>query len=127
MCNDNSMNLVSKLEPFNYLSGISISIHLFPVVPTLGHRTCVKRFVSLQFLDLRLSVGLLGRGISPTQGRYLRRTTQAQNKRRQTSMPSVGVEPTIPVSERAKIFHALDRAATVVGCMRNNEIEFETK
>jgi hypothetical protein len=28
-------------------------------------------------------------------------------------MPRVGFEPTIPVFERAKIVHALDRAATV--------------
>jgi hypothetical protein len=28
-------------------------------------------------------------------------------------MPWVGLEPTIPVSERAKTVHALDRAATV--------------
>jgi hypothetical protein len=26
-----------------------------------------------------------------------------------------GFEPTIPVFERAKVFHALDRAATVIG------------
>jgi hypothetical protein len=38
-----------------------------------------------------------------------------QNKRRQTSMSLVGFEPTIPVFERAKTFHALDRAATVTG------------
>jgi hypothetical protein len=56
-------------------------------------------------------VGLLGRVISPSQGRYLHRTTQTQNKSRQTSMPLVGFEPTIPVFERAKAFHALDRAA----------------
>jgi hypothetical protein len=30
-------------------------------------------------------------------------------------MPSVEFEPTIPVFERAKIFHTLDRAATVLG------------
>jgi hypothetical protein len=44
-----------------------------------------------------------------------RRTAQTQNKRTQTSMPSVGFEYTIPVLERAKTFHALDRAATVMG------------
>jgi hypothetical protein len=32
--------------------------------------------VSLQFLNLRQSVGLLWRGISPPQGSYLHRTTQ---------------------------------------------------
>jgi hypothetical protein len=30
-------------------------------------------------------------------------------------MPRVGFEPTTPVFERAKIVHALDRAATVIG------------
>jgi hypothetical protein len=37
----------------------------------LEHRASVKRFVSLQFLNLGQSVGLLGRGISPSQGRFL--------------------------------------------------------
>jgi hypothetical protein len=36
-------------------------------------------------------------GISPSQGRYLHRTTQTQKKRRHTSMPWVGFEPTIAV------------------------------
>jgi hypothetical protein len=30
-------------------------------------------------------------------------------------MPQVGLEPTIPIFERAKIVHALDSAATVIG------------
>jgi hypothetical protein len=30
-------------------------------------------------------------------------------------MPWVGLEPTIPVYERAKTVHAFDRAATVIG------------
>jgi hypothetical protein len=42
-------------------------------------------------------------------------TAQTQNKRTQTSMPQVGFEPTIPVFERAKTVHALDRAAAVIG------------
>jgi hypothetical protein len=56
--------------------------------------------------------------ISPSQGRYLHRTTQTQNKRTQTSMPLAGFEPTIPVFKRAKTFHALDRAASVTGIQR---------
>jgi hypothetical protein len=44
------------------------SIYLFPVASTSEHRASVKRFVSLQFLNLRQLVGLLGRGISPMQG-----------------------------------------------------------
>jgi hypothetical protein len=43
------------------------------------------------------------------------RTVQTQNKRTQISMPQVGFEATIPVFERAKTLHALDRAATVIG------------
>jgi hypothetical protein len=43
------------------------------------------------------------------------RTTQTQNKRTQTFMPSVGFEPTIPAFERTKTVHVLDRAATVIG------------
>jgi hypothetical protein len=78
----------------------------------LEHRASMKRFLSLQFLNLRHSVGLLIRVISPSQGRYL---TQTQNKHKQTSMARMGFEPTIPVFERAKTVHALDRAATVIG------------
>jgi hypothetical protein len=47
----------------------------------------------------------------------MHRTTRTQNKRTQTSMPRVRFEPTIPVFERAKTVHALDRAATVIGCL----------
>jgi hypothetical protein len=43
------------------------------------------------------------------------RTIQTQNKRTQTHMPQVEFESTIPVFERAKIVHAVDRAATVIG------------
>jgi hypothetical protein len=44
------------------------------------------------------------------------RTPQSQNKRTQTSMLRVGFEPSIPVFEREKSVHALDRAAIVTGC-----------
>jgi hypothetical protein len=42
------------------------------------------------------SVGLLGRGISPSQGCYLHTEQHKQNKRSQTPMPRVGFETTIP-------------------------------
>jgi hypothetical protein len=64
----------------------------------LQHRASVKRFVSLRCLNPKT----IGR-ISPSQGRYL------HTEQKQTSMPQVGVEPAIPVFERAKTFHALDR------------------
>jgi hypothetical protein len=46
------------------------------------------------------------------------RTTQTQKKRTQTSIPSVGLEPTIPAFKRGKTVHALDRVATVTGSKR---------
>jgi hypothetical protein len=49
--------------------------------------------------------------ISPLQGRYL---TQKQNKRKQTSMPQIGFEPTVPAFERAKAVHALEGVAAVI-------------
>jgi hypothetical protein len=45
----------------------------------------------------------------------IHRTTQTQNKSTQASMSQVGFEPTIPVFERVKTVHALDRAATAIG------------
>jgi hypothetical protein len=61
------------------------------------------------------SVGLLGRGISPSQGRYLHRTAQTENKSTQTSMSYVGFEPTIPMFELAKTVYPLDFPVTVTG------------
>jgi hypothetical protein len=43
------------------------------------------------------------------------RTAQTQNQSTLTSMPQVRFEPMIPVFERSKTVHALDRAATVIG------------
>jgi hypothetical protein len=43
------------------------------------------------------------------------RTTQTQNKCTQTTMPRVGLEPTMPMFEQAKSVHDFDRTATVKG------------
>jgi hypothetical protein len=40
----------------------------------LKHRTSMKRFAALQFLNRKI-VGLFGLGINPSQGRYLHRAT----------------------------------------------------
>jgi hypothetical protein len=53
-------------------------------------------------------------GISPSQGRYPHTGQHKHNKRTQTSMPRVGLEPTIPAFERTKTFRVLHRAATVI-------------
>jgi hypothetical protein len=47
------------------------------------------------------------------------RTTQTQNKRTQTSMPWVGLEPTIPAFGRTKTVHVLDCVATLIGLKLN--------
>jgi hypothetical protein len=54
-------------------------------------------------------VGLLGRGIGPTQGLYIHTGQHNTEKRGHTSMPRVGFEPTIPVLERPKIVGVSDR------------------
>jgi hypothetical protein len=61
------------------------------------------------------SVGLLGPGISPPQGRYLNIGKYKQKKHTQTSMLQVRFEPTIPVHERTKTVYDLGRVATVIG------------
>jgi hypothetical protein len=71
----------------------------------LEHRASVERFVSLQFLNVNYSVGLLGRAISSLQDFYL---IQTQNKHRHPRLE------TIPALERAKTVHSLDRTATAI-------------
>jgi hypothetical protein len=41
-------------------------------------------------------------------------------------MPPVGFEPTIPVFERAKTVHVLDRAATAIGALLTTHKEIPT-
>jgi hypothetical protein len=68
----------------------------------LEHRASVKRFVSLQFFNLRYSVGLLGRGISPTLGHYLRKHR---------------IETHDPSHQEGKTIHTLYLAANVTSIM----------
>jgi hypothetical protein len=65
----------------------------------------------------RQSVGLLGRGIIQSQGRYLHTEQHKHRINAQTSMPRAGFEPTIPEFERAIMVHALERAAIVIGVL----------
>jgi hypothetical protein len=75
------------------LVGWLVGLLVYSCCSHFEHRTSTKCFISLQFFNLRHSVGLLGQVISLSQGRYL---TQTQNKHKQT-------------------VHALDCAATVFG------------
>jgi hypothetical protein len=63
-------------------------------------------------------VGLLGRGIGPTQGLYLHTGQHNTEKRRRTSMPRMGFEPKIPVLERPKTVRASERSAIGTGIFR---------
>jgi hypothetical protein len=85
------------------------TLSLFPVAPTWsrGHPWIASFHFS--FLILRQSVGLLERGINPSQGFYLKQT---QNKHRH---PCLEWDSNIPAFEWAKTVHSLDRAATVIG------------
>jgi hypothetical protein len=75
------------------------------------------------------TVGLIGRVISPSQGRYLN-TGQHKHKINayihQTSMPRVECEPTSPASERAKTVHALDRTAAMTGYLKTGVIDWKS-
>jgi hypothetical protein len=61
------------------------------------------------------TVGLIGRVISPSQGRYLYKGQHKHRKNHtQTSMTWVGFERPIPAFEKTKTSHASDRAATMI-------------
>jgi hypothetical protein len=82
--------------PNMFNSSIHSFIHLWLYSPLLGPGL----FFTFTIFFTQ-TVGLLGWVISPSQGRYLHRTTQTQNKRtQQTPIPWVGFEPTIREFER---------------------------
>jgi hypothetical protein len=80
---------------------LSLSLSCCP--PLWGIEHPWNALFHFSFLILRRSVGLLGWGISPSQGYYL-------YKHRQTSMPWMEFEPTIPAFKRVKSVHALQTA-----------------
>jgi hypothetical protein len=73
---------------------------------------------------------VFGRMITSSQGLYL---NTGQHKHRiniytyRTSMPCVGFEPMIPVSERAKTVQCLDRSATVTDLNKLPETKCQGK
>jgi hypothetical protein len=96
-----------------YLS-IYLSIYLWLYSPFVGPRPFFS-FLILYVVGMSSWMGNqpIARPL-PAQ-----RTTQAQNKRTQTTMPVVGFEPTILAFEWAKIVHVLDHPATVIDKSRN--------
>jgi hypothetical protein len=72
------------------------------------------------------TVGLFGRGISPSQGRYLQTGQHKHRINAHTDIHALsGIRTTITVFERTKTFHVLDRAATVTGDGLEKELWFQ--
>jgi hypothetical protein len=85
-----------------YFMALCLIKSLVLVVPTWSIGYPRKTLFHFSFLILRQSVGLLGREISPSQGSYIHRTTQTQNKRTQTSIPWIWIwthDPSVRASE----------------------------
>jgi hypothetical protein len=107
---------------YNWPVGCCVSIFSPPLAPHFG---AWGWFIS--FLIILQTVRLLGQVIGSLQGLYLntgqhkhrKPYTHTHTHTHQTSMPSVGFEPTIPASERAKTVHAPDGSATVTGLYKH--------
>jgi hypothetical protein len=79
-------------------------------------QTFVGSWPLFQFLDLLNSrKDSLDGGLARRKAATCTQDSTHTEFNAQTSMPQVGFEPTIPVFERAKTVHALDRAVTVMG------------
>jgi hypothetical protein len=76
---------------------------------------CCSEFISETYVSIGQLVGLLGRGIRPTQGLYLHTEQHNTEKRRHTSMPRVGFETKTPVFERPNEVPASDSSAIGTG------------
>jgi uncharacterized protein (UPF0147 family) len=89
--------------------------HLILISSTFRIRPCgmfpVKTNLAVWILEHTWHDSLVGRSVRRKAATYTGQ--HKQKKRGQTSMPWVRCEPTISVFERAKIFHASDRAVTV--------------
>jgi hypothetical protein len=110
----NTLRKLMTKSVFDWYISIYLSIYL-SIYPSIYLSMALQSFVGpwplFQFLNPIQSVGHLGRESGPSQGPLPIHGSNAQ-----TPMHRVEFEPTIPVFERAKTVHALDHAATVIGC-----------
>jgi hypothetical protein len=112
------MALHSLLQGYLFYSCTSETVSSIHYIFSLALQPPWALASSFSFMIILQTVGLLGRVISSSQGRYL---NTGQQKHRintnthQTSMPCVVFEPTIPASRRAKAIYALDDSVTVTG------------
>jgi hypothetical protein len=128
--NSEEISICPSIRPSIYLSiclsvCLSVPTHLPTYLPTYlsihpSIRLSVPRpcgtWPLFQFLNL-YTVGRTPWTVDQPVAKPLptHRTTQTQNKCTQTCTSRVRLEPTIPMFERAKMAHALDRASTVIG------------
>jgi hypothetical protein len=107
-------NVFTTLQFYSELMHMFLSL-FSPLLPlwSMGHPW--NALFHFSFFILRQSAGLLRRGISPSQGRYVHTEQHKHRINAQSSIRCVGFEPTIPIFVRAKTVNALHRAATVIG------------
>jgi hypothetical protein len=103
---------------FNYSSAMcrNKSLYLCVSLSVYGSTDFCWTLTAFQFLDLFYTVGRTPWTENQPVAMSLlgHRTTSTQNKRTQTSMTQVRIEPTIPEFEGAKTVHGLDRTAIVI-------------
>jgi hypothetical protein len=96
----------------------------FLLYPFRLYRTLTVSRIFIFLWIYTQSIILLGRVIGPSQGLYLNTGQHKEYKRalahthtraHKTSMPSVGFEPRLTASERAKTGHASNHSSTVTG------------
>jgi hypothetical protein len=100
-----------RIQCCHWVSSICLSIYLYVCLSNLWlYSSCGA------WPLFHLILNTVGRtpwtGDQPVARLLPTHRTETQNKPTHTFMTRVGFEPTIPVFERAKTFHALDRAAT---------------
>jgi hypothetical protein len=99
-------NILSHLYPMHVFFSHGTTGLTEPGPPLFRGSAIILRYTTLGRTPL-------GEGSTRHRDLYL---TTHNNHKRQTSMPPVSFEPTIPASERSQT-HALDRAATRIGPM----------
>jgi hypothetical protein len=112
MLNKNFWNFIAQHSIYLPMNQLQVSRYRWfsKYLSVCGSTALVDLGRFFSFLICTQSVGVHGRGISLSQGRYLHTEEQTQNKCTQTSMPWVGFEPTIPVFE--------DCAATMISIFK---------
>jgi hypothetical protein len=110
----NPFQFVNHQSSYHFGSVLSELLSLCLSLSPHGSTTLLELGCFFSFLIYTQSVGLLGRGISPSQVRYLH---TGQHKHRIIAHTGIHasseIQRTNPVFQQAKTVHALDRAATV--------------